>query len=63
MMQYNIMVIMQTKIEKKEGTMTREFNYEDITIRNIEDNEHFIFICDGDKKIVILESENENEHK
>ena len=43
--------------------MTREFNYEDITIRNIEDNEHFIFICDGDKEIVILESENENEHK
>ena len=39
--------------------MKREFNYEDIKIKNIEDNEHLIFICDGDNKKVIVESENE----
>ena len=43
--------------------MKRKFNYEDITIKNIEDNKHLIFICDGDKKKVIIERENDNEHK
>lgn len=35
--------------------MERTFNYEDISIKNIEDNHHFIFICNGDRKEVIVE--------
>ena len=36
-------------------------NYEDITLQNIEDNPHLIFICDGDKKTITLEEEENNE--
>ena len=43
--------------------MKREFDYEEITIKNIEDNEHLIFICDGDKGKTTVESEYENEYK
>lgn len=35
--------------------MKRTFNYEDISIKNIEDNPHLIFISDGDKKEIIIE--------
>ena len=31
------------------------FNYNEITLQNIEDNKHLEFICDGDSKIVILD--------
>lgn len=34
--------------------MKREF----ITLQDIENNSHLIFICDGDNKKVIVESEN-----
>lgn len=37
--------------------MKREFNYETITIQDIENNSHLIFICDADKKIVKIEKE------
>ena len=37
--------------------MKREFSYEDITLNNIDDNKHLIFICDGDNKKVLIESE------
>ena len=30
--------------------MERTFNYEDISIKDIENNPHLIFICDGDRK-------------
>ena len=43
--------------------MKREFDYEDITIRDVKNNKHLIFICDGDSKKVIVESERNNEHK
>lgn len=43
--------------------MNRNFGYEYITFINIEDNSHLIFICDGDSKKVILDREDENEHK
>ena len=39
--------------------MKREFNYETITIQDIENNPHLIFICDADNKKVEVESENE----
>ena len=39
--------------------MKRMFNYEDITIADIENNNNLIFICDGDIKKVIVERENE----
>lgn len=36
--------------------MKREFNYDTITLQNIDDNkEHLIFICNGDSKKVMLE--------
>ena len=38
--------------------MGREFSYEIISIKNIEDNNHLIFICSGDDKKVIVEREN-----
>jgi len=41
--------------------MKRTFNYEDISIKHIEDNPHLIFICDADKKEVIVEREESNE--
>lgn len=37
--------------------MERTFNYEDISIKDIENNSHLIFICDGDKRKVIVERE------
>lgn len=37
----------------------REFDYNSITLQNIEDNEHFIFICDGDRKKVVIQKESE----
>lgn len=35
----------------------KEFNYEDITLHDIEINNHLIFICDGDNKKVIVDKE------
>ena len=35
----------------------REFNYENISIGDIENNSHLIFICDGDKKVILVERE------
>ena len=40
--------------------MKRMFNYEEITIEDIENNNHLIFITDGDGKKVIVERENED---
>ena len=40
--------------------MKREFNYEDITIADIENNTNLIFVCDADIKKVIVERENED---
>ena len=40
--------------------MKRVFNYEEITIEDIENNNHLIFIPDGDSKKVIVERENED---
>lgn len=37
--------------------MKREFNYEVITLQDIENNPHLIFICDGNYKRVIVERE------
>lgn len=37
--------------------MNREFDYNSISLKDIGDNEHLIFICDGDKKKVIIERE------
>ena len=39
--------------------MKREFDYKTITIENIERNEHLIFVCDGNKKVVKVEREEE----
>lgn len=39
--------------------MKREFDYGTISIQEIESNQHLIFICDGDNKKVVIESENE----
>ncbi len=35
------------------------FTYDEISLKNIEDNPHLIFICNGDKKEVIVEREEE----
>jgi len=40
--------------------MKRMFNYEEITIEDIENNNHLIFISDGDSKKVIVEKEEED---
>lgn len=37
--------------------MLRTFDYDEITLKNIEDNPHLSFICDGDKKEVKVERE------
>jgi len=37
--------------------MKRKFDYESITIKDIENNSHFAFVCDGDNKEVIVERE------
>ena len=34
------------------------FSYDEITLQNIEDNKHLDFICDGDKKIIIIGDKN-----
>ena len=41
--------------------MERVFDYNTITINDIERNEHLIFICDGNYKRVIVEREGEYE--
>lgn len=35
----------------------KEFNYEDITLHDIEINSQLTFICDGDRKKVIVNRE------
>lgn len=35
----------------------RKFNYENISIGDIEKNEHLIFVCDGDSHRVLVERE------
>jgi hypothetical protein len=37
----------------------REFNYENISIGDIENNSHLIFICMGDEKVILVEREEE----
>lgn len=37
--------------------MKREFDYEVITLQDIENNSHLIFICDADSKKVKVERE------
>jgi hypothetical protein len=37
----------------------RYFDYKYISIGDIENNSHLIFICDADKKIVLVEREEE----
>lgn len=39
--------------------MTRSFDYKDISIGDIENNSHLIFVCCGDEKQVIVEREEE----
>lgn len=34
--------------------MIREFDYNSITFQNIADNEHLEFVCDGDRKRVVV---------
>lgn len=36
--------------------MKREFNYSEITLKDIENNKHLIFVCDADNKKVKVES-------
>ena len=38
--------------------MEREFNYNDISILDIESNKHLTFVCDADSEKVIVECEN-----
>lgn len=40
--------------------MERNFKYDCITLNDIDSNDNFIFICDGDNKKVILEKGDEN---
>lgn len=42
--------------------MKRDFDYETITLQNIEENSHLEFVCDGDNKKVRVESEENNEN-
>jgi len=37
--------------------MIRNFNYETISLQDIENNSHLIFICDADSKKVKVERE------
>lgn len=39
--------------------MKREFDYEVITLQEIDKNSHLNFVCDGDSKKVIVEREEE----
>lgn len=38
--------------------MKREFDYNCISLEDIDINDHLAFICDGDNKKIIVESEN-----
>lgn len=40
--------------------MKRVFDYEVISLQEIDKNAHLNFVCDADKKIVIVEREEEN---
>lgn len=35
----------------------RKFDYESISIADIENNAHLIFICNADKKVILVERE------
>lgn len=37
--------------------MEREFDYKDVDFRSIDLNPNLIFICDGDKKKVLVEQD------
>lgn len=37
----------------------KRFDYKDISIGDIENNSHLIFICEGDKKVILVEREEE----
>lgn len=37
--------------------MEREFNYNNISIADIESNKHLIFICDADNKKAVVKNE------
>jgi hypothetical protein len=37
----------------------KTFDYKNISLKDIENNSHLIFICDGDKKEVKVEREEE----
>lgn len=39
--------------------MKSKFKYDAITIKDIEANSHFVFICEADNKEVIVEREEE----
>ncbi len=39
----------------------KKFYYETISIGDIENNAHLIFICDADKKEILVEREEEHE--
>lgn len=41
--------------------MEREFNYNDISILDIESNKHFDFVCDADRGKVVIERKKEND--
>ena len=41
--------------------MKREFNYGVITLKDIDNNSHLIFVCDGDYKSVLVEREGTDE--
>lgn len=43
--------------------MIRNFNYTDIAIKDIENNKHLIFVCDGDKVGVLIDNENKKEEE
>lgn len=37
--------------------MKGNFKYDAITIKDIENNSHFVFVCDADNKEVVVERE------
>lgn len=39
--------------------MKRIFNYKDVTLNDIENNKHLIFICCGDSERLLIEREEE----
>lgn len=41
--------------------MEREFNYNDISIADIEANDHLTFACDADRGAVVIERKKEND--